>query len=95
MGYSSLSKLSSFPVHGIKIDKSFVARIGSCSKSELIIKAIVSMADMMSCVTIAEGVECKNQETFLKSVGCDVFQGYYYYRPLEGPQLDALFATMT
>ena len=94
-GYSSLSKLSSFPIHGIKIDKSFVARIGSCSKSELIIKAIVSMADMMSCVTIAEGVECKDQETFLKSVGCDIFQGYYYYRPLEGPQLDALFATMT
>ncbi len=95
MGYSSLSKLSSFPVHGIKIDKSFVARIGSCSKSELIIKAIVSMADMMSCVTIAEGVECKNQETFLKSAGCDVFQGYYYYHPLEGRQLDALLATMT
>lgn len=94
-GYSSLTKLSNFPVHGIKIDKSFVARIGSCSKSELIIKAIVSMADMMSCVTIAEGVEHKDQETFLKSVGCDVFQGYYYYHPLEAPQLDAVFATMT
>ena len=82
-GYSSLSKLSSFPFRGIKIDRSFVAKIGSCAKSELIIKAIVSMADMMSCLTIAEGVESENQETFLKSVGCDLFQGYYYFPPLE------------
>lgn len=93
-GYSSLSKLSSFPVHGIKIDKSFVARIGSCTKSELIIKAIVSLANMMSCVTIAEGVECEDQEAFLKAVGCEVFQGYYYYRPMEAAQVDELFAAM-
>ena len=89
-GYSSLSKLSSFPFRGIKIDRSFVAKIGSCAKSELIIKAIVSMADMMSCLTIAEGVESENQETFLKSVGCDLFQGYYYFPPLEATQLDAI-----
>lgn len=91
-GYSSLSKLSSFPVHGIKIDKSFVARIGTCKKSELIIKAIVSLADMMSCITIAEGVEREDQETFLRSVGCDGFQGYYYYRPMEPAKLDELLS---
>lgn len=94
-GYSSLSKLSNFPIHGIKIDRSFVARIGSSTKSELIIKAIVSLADMMSCVTIAEGVENETQEAFLKSVGCDIFQGYYYYRPLEAAQLDGLLSPVT
>ena len=93
-GYSSLSKLSSFPFRGIKIDRSFVARIGSCPKSELIIKAIVSMADMMSCLTIAEGVESKNQETFLKSVGCDLFQGFYYFPPLETTQLDEILSPL-
>ena len=89
-GYSSLSKLSSFPINGIKIDRSFVAKIGACNKSELIIKAIASLAHMMSCVTIAEGVESESQETFLKSVGCQIFQGYYYHRPLEIVQLDQL-----
>lgn len=76
-----LSKLSSFPVHSIKIDQSFVARIGSCRRSELIIKAIVSLADMMSYTTIAEGVENRMQEKFLSSVGCGIFQGFLYYRP--------------
>lgn len=89
-GYSSLSKLSSFPVNGIKIDQSFVAKIGQCEKSELIIKAIVSLANMMSCVTIAEGVESGSQEAFLRKVGCKLFQGYYYHRPLETDQLDEL-----
>lgn len=91
-GYSSLSKLSSFPVHSIKIDQSFVARIGSCRRSELIIKAIVSLADMMSCTTIAEGVENEMQEKFLSSVGCGIFQGFLYYRPQEVEQLNQLLS---
>jgi diguanylate cyclase (GGDEF)-like protein/PAS domain S-box-containing protein len=91
-GYSSLSKLSSFPVHAIKIDRSFVARIGTCEKSELIIKSIISLADMMSCTTVAEGVETAIQERFLKSVGCEVFQGYFYHRPLEVEQLTEVLA---
>ena len=89
-GYSSFSKLSNFPVSSIKIDQSFVARIGLCAKSELIIKAIISLADILSCTSIAEGVEDEIQERFLKSVGCKLFQGYYYHRPLEVAQLDEL-----
>jgi diguanylate cyclase (GGDEF)-like protein len=86
-GYSSFSKLSNFPVSSIKIDQSFVARIGQCAKSESIIKAIVSLSEILSCTSIAEGVENEAQEKFLKSVGCQQFQGYYYYRPLEIAQL--------
>jgi len=89
-GYSSFSKLSNFPVSSIKIDQSFVERIGHCAKSELIIKAIVSLANILSCTSIAEGVENEVQERFLKSVGCDLFQGYYYHRPLEAAHLDEL-----
>lgn len=91
-GYSSLSKLSSFPVSAIKIDQTFVARIGQCVKSEQIIKAIISLATMMGCTTIAEGVENAIQEDFLKVVGCDLFQGYHYYRPLEIRQIESLLA---
>ncbi|MBS1229226.1 MAG: hypothetical protein H6R17_2503 [Proteobacteria bacterium] len=89
-GYSSFSKLSNFPVSSIKIDQSFVARIGQCEKSEAIIKAIVSLAGLLSCTSIAEGVENEAQERFLKAIGCEQFQGYYYYRPLEIAQLREL-----
>ena len=86
-GYSSFSKLSSFPVNSIKIDQSFVSRIGDCAKSEAIIKAIVSLAGLLSCTSIAEGVESEAQERFLKAIGCQQFQGYFHYRPLEVAQL--------
>jgi diguanylate cyclase (GGDEF)-like protein/PAS domain S-box-containing protein len=89
-GYSSLLKLSSFPVQSIKIDQSFVARIGTSAKSESIIKAIVSLAEILSCTSIAEGVEHPEQEAFLVSVGCKLFQGFYYHRPMEVVQLEAI-----
>ena len=82
-GYSSLSKLSHFPAHTVKIDRSFVAQIGYNRKSEMIIKAIVSLAKILACTTVAEGVENESQELFLKEVGCDLFQGFYYHRPLD------------
>lgn len=93
-GYSSLSKLSHFPAHSVKIDRSFVAQIGHNKKSEMIIKAIISLANILSCHTVAEGVESQAQEIFLKEVGCDFFQGYYYYRPLEISALELLLAEL-
>lgn len=89
-GYSSFSKLCDFPVNSIKIDQSFVSRIGQSGKSESIIKAIVSLARILSCTSIAEGVENETQEHFLKSIGCNQFQGYLYYRPLEAAQVREL-----
>ncbi len=91
-GYSSLSKLSHFPARSVKIDRSFVAQIGNNQKSEMIIKAIVSLASILSCTTVAEGVENLEQEQFLKDIGCDYFQGYLYYRPLEVVDMHALLA---
>ena len=86
-GYSSFSKISDYPVDSIKIDQSFVARIGLCAKSESIIKAIVSLTRILACTSVAEGVENEAQEAFLKAIGCNHFQGYFYYRPLEVAQL--------
>ncbi|MBI1771161.1 MAG: EAL domain-containing protein, partial [Burkholderiales bacterium] len=93
-GYSSLSKLSHFPAQSVKIDRSFVAQIGNNKKSEMIIKAIISLANILSCHTVAEGVENEEQESFLKEIGCDYFQGYYYYRPLEVSALELLLTEM-
>jgi len=89
-GYSSLQKLSRFPTKSIKIDQSFVAQIGVSEKSELIVRAVVSLARILSCTTVAEGVETLAQEQFLKAIGCDFFQGFYYYRPLEIEPLNVL-----
>lgn len=89
-GYSSLSKLSRFPTKSIKIDQSFVAQIGRNEKSELIIRAVVSLAAILSCTTVAEGVETREQEVFLKAIGCGFFQGFYYYRPMEFESVVAL-----
>lgn len=89
-GYSSLQKLSRFPSRSIKIDQSFVAQIGISEKSELIIRAVVSLARILSCTTVAEGVETAHQETFLKAIGCQLFQGFYYYPPMELPQVNQL-----
>ncbi|MFZ6656818.1 putative bifunctional diguanylate cyclase/phosphodiesterase [Undibacterium sp. TJN19] len=93
-GYSSLSKLSHFPAQSVKIDRSFVAQIGHNQKSEMIIKAIISLANILSCYTVAEGVENEAQEIFLKEIGCDFFQGYYYYRPMEVSALELLLAEL-
>ncbi len=89
-GYSSLSKLSQFPASSLKIDRTFVAQIGRNPKSELIIKAIVSLANLLACEIVAEGVETLQQENFLKQVGCDLFQGYYYNKPLELAQIEII-----
>ncbi|MBY0571405.1 MAG: EAL domain-containing protein [Burkholderiaceae bacterium] len=92
-GYSSLSKLSHFPAHTVKIDRSFVAQIGYNPKSEMIIKAIISLAEILSCKTVAEGVENGDQESFLKQVGCDFFQGYYFYHPLNRRDMSDLLVS--
>lgn len=89
-GYSSLQKLSRFPTKSIKIDQSFVAQIGISEKSELIIRAVVSLAKILSCTTVAEGVETLAQEKFLKAIGCQFFQGFYYYSPMEFQQMRLL-----
>ena len=89
-GYSSLSKLSHFPAHTVKIDRSFVSQIGYNRKSEMIIKAIVSLAKILACTTVAEGVENEAQAMFLKEVGCELFQGFYYHRPLDVDSMNTL-----
>ncbi len=91
-GYSSLAKLSRFPARCIKIDRSFVNRIGHCEKSETIIRGIVSLAGILGCTTVAEGVETAEEEAFLKSAGCPLFQGYRYHRPLPPAEAGALLA---
>ncbi len=77
-GYSSLSYLQQMPFDVIKIDKSFIDRIGSSVTSDNICRTIIKMAEQLDKKSIAEGVEEQSQLDFLKKNGCDFVQGFYY-----------------
>ncbi len=85
-GYSSLSYLQQMPFDVIKIDKSFVDKIGSGVTSNNICRTIIRMAEELGKVSIAEGVETCEQLEFLQRNGCDFVQGFYYSRPLPPDQ---------
>ena len=82
-GYSSLSYLHGFPVDVLKIDRSFIARIGSNGDNLEIVKAIVTLAHSLDMKVIAEGVETEEQLEKLKKLGCEYIQGFFYSKPLE------------
>ena len=79
-GYSSLSTIQDMPADILKIDKSFVDGIGRSEKN--IIDYILTMAKELNLMTIAEGVETKEQRDYLLARGCDIIQGYYYAKPM-------------
>jgi len=81
-GYSSLSYLTHMPLSILKIDKSFIDKIGSGVGGESVIRSIISLSNNLNLKTIAEGVENEQQLQFLREHGCDYIQGYYFSRPL-------------
>ncbi|MCJ7591304.1 MAG: EAL domain-containing protein, partial [Woeseiaceae bacterium] len=80
--YSSLSYLEQMPFDVIKIDKSFIDRIGSSVTSDNICRTIIKMAEQLGKKSIAEGVENQHQLDFLRINGCDYVQGFYYSKAL-------------
>ncbi|MGF6759083.1 putative bifunctional diguanylate cyclase/phosphodiesterase [Paraburkholderia sp. GAS42] len=82
-GYSSLSYLKRFPLHNLKVDRSFVAGLPDHRDSVAITQAVVAMAHSLGMNVTAEGVETAAQAAFLRSIGCDKQQGYLFSRPVE------------
>lgn len=82
-GYSSLQYLSRFPIDLLKIDRSFVAGLGSDEKSETIVRAIIAMSKGLGLKVIAEGVENEEQVELLRHFRCDYSQGYFHSKPLK------------
>lgn len=80
-GYSSLSYLKALPVDVLKIDRSFVHDLDNAD-DKVITQAIIALAQSLNLEVVAEGAETEEQVTMLRSLGCDVIQGYVYSRPL-------------
>ncbi|WP_080801946.1 EAL domain-containing protein [Arabiibacter massiliensis] len=89
-GYSSLNMLKSINVDIIKIDMGFLSRERDAQRGESILEAIVSMARLMDLRIIAEGAETAEQVEFLRNIGCDYAQGYYFHRPMDRESLEEL-----
>ncbi|NVJ53035.1 MAG: EAL domain-containing protein [Campylobacteraceae bacterium] len=80
-GYSSLQYLRELPLNQIKIDRSFVSNILDNKADEAIVKSILLFAEALDLQVVAEGIETKKQYDFLVSLGCKLFQGFYFAKP--------------
>lgn len=81
-GYSSLSLLKDMPADVLKIDMEFLHETENEQRSKKILESVISLAHELNMQVITEGVEYESQVNFLLELGCDVFQGYYYSKPI-------------
>jgi diguanylate cyclase (GGDEF)-like protein/PAS domain S-box-containing protein len=89
-GYSSLSVLQQFPVDVLKIDKSFINDAMSGEQGLAVAQTIVALANALSLQTVAEGIEHWQQADVLSAMGCGFAQGFYFSRPVQSAEIDAL-----
>jgi diguanylate cyclase (GGDEF)-like protein len=89
-GYSSLSYLQQFPFDRLKIDRAFVASLGSTGNVGAIIQSIVTLGHALGMIVLAEGIETDEQRVLLRLSGCDEMQGYLFAKPVSAEAIDAL-----
>jgi diguanylate cyclase (GGDEF)-like protein/PAS domain S-box-containing protein len=92
-GYSSLSRLHNFPISTLKIDRSFVSRIGALGENSEIVQAIVTLAQTLSMDVVAEGIEVSEQVSPLIALQCEYGQGYFFSKPVDSEAAGALLMT--
>ena len=92
-GYSSLSRLHHFPISTLKIDRSFVSRIGALGENSEIVQAIVTLAQTLSMDVVAEGIEVSEQVSPLIALQCEYGQGYFFSKPVDSEAAGGLLMT--
>ena len=90
-GYSSLNMLTSLPIDALKLDMKFIRNICENKKDSRLVEIMIQIARLLEVPVIAEGVETKEQMELLKSIGCDIIQGYYFSKPLPPVEFCKLF----
>jgi diguanylate cyclase (GGDEF)-like protein len=88
-GYSSLGNLRSFPFDKLKIDKSFITDLNKTADAAAIIRAVLTLGRSLGMTTTAEGVETRDQLTYLRAEGCTEVQGHYYAKALTLTEINA------
>ena len=88
-GYSSLAYLQRFPVDALKIDRSFISRMGQDPEGETLIRTLVQLGKSLAIETLAEGIEQSCELSLLREESCDSGQGFLFARPLDGGRLRA------
>jgi diguanylate cyclase (GGDEF)-like protein len=94
-GYSSMAMVRELPIDALKIDRSFVRDIGRDAEGKAIINAIIALGRALDLIVVAEGVETKEQEAFLREQKCDEEQGYHISVPLPADEFAVFLADQT
>nr|MCR4807709.1 EAL domain-containing protein [Lachnospiraceae bacterium] len=94
-GYSSFNVLKDYSFDVLKIDMKFLDDFGSNERFEPIIGSIINLCRELKMISLAEGVETREQYEFLKKNGCDRMQGYLFSKPLPGDKIVKLFENGT
>jgi diguanylate cyclase (GGDEF)-like protein len=92
-GYSSLSHLQQLPITFLKIDQSFVRRLGTDDDALAIVRTIIALAHQLGRQVIAEGIETAEHLAILRSLGCEYGQGYFFSKPLSPEDAGTLLAS--
>ena len=91
-GYSSLNQLKDMPLDGLKIDMKFLSSATNNERSETILRHVVKMSKELGLFSLTEGVETKEQYDMLNEMGCNLFQGYYFAKPIPLDEFEKLIA---
>ena len=83
--------LKEIHVNVLKVDMVFLRKTTEVERSRKILRTIISLAQELGMETIVEGVETSDQLEFLKSISCDIFQGYYFAKPMEVTQFEEIY----
>ena len=87
-GYSSLNMISTLPIDALKLDMEFIRNAFRERKDTRLLEVVIQLAESLEVPTIAEGVETAEQMLTLKTMGCDIVQGYYFSRPLSAEEFE-------
>ncbi len=89
-GYSSLAYLQRFPIHTLKLDRSFIMGLPENDENRAIVKAVIAMARFMGLELVAEGVEGEGEAAILRQEGCELLQGHYFSHPVPAAEIEEM-----
>ena len=93
IGYSSLRYLHQFPIDSLKIDRSFIEDLHTCSESQEIVRTMLALAKNIGVRVVAEGVETPDELDLLKQLNCELAQGHLFSKPVRHDEITPLIGS--